>query len=140
MQSIHRKLMSRRLDASGAEPIKRAVKEAFHWPGGKSDSRGPDGDSSAWQTYSRAEPRSQRSVEQRGWHWDQAGLSGGKEEITQTAPLPLRSKERLAVSAALEKLLLSGDGFHVNGSVNRRCVVALAARCAPSDLLLLGFN
>lgn len=55
-----------------------------------------------------------------------------EREITHTythsATLLLRSKRRLAGRAAPEKLPLSGDGFHVNGSLNRRCVTALAAR------------
>lgn len=40
----------------GAEPIKRAVKEAFQLPHRKLDSSVTDGDSSVWQTYRRAEP------------------------------------------------------------------------------------
>lgn len=77
-----------------------------------------------------------------GWHQQQAGLSSGKEgdhTHTHSATLLLRSKRRLAGRAALEKLPLSGDGFHVNRGLNRRCVTALVARWAPSDPLLLGF-
>lgn len=40
---------------SGAEPIKRAVKDVFHEPSRKMDSSVPDGDSSAWQTYRRVQ-------------------------------------------------------------------------------------
>lgn len=85
-----------------------------------------------------------------GWHREQAGLSGGTErererDLTHThtilsAPILLRSKRRLAGSAAPEKLPLSGDGFHVNGGFNRRCVTSLPAHRVPSDPLLLVFN
>lgn len=50
------KLISGRPHALGVELIKTAVKETFHWPSGKLDSSVPDGGSSAWQTYRRAEP------------------------------------------------------------------------------------
>lgn len=58
---------------------------------------------------------------------------------THSATLLLRSKRRLAGRAAPEKPPLSVDGFHVNGSLNRRCVTALAARWAPSDPLLSAY-
>lgn len=73
-------------------------------------------------------------------HQQQTGLSRGRErDHTHSATLLLRSKQRLTGRATPEKLLLSGDGFHVNGSLNRRCVTALAAHWAPSDPGLLGF-
>lgn len=55
MWSIRRELITGSLGAEGAEPIKRAVKEAFHWPSRKLDSSVTDGDSLVWQTYRRAE-------------------------------------------------------------------------------------
>lgn len=96
------------------------------------------------------------------WHWKWSRHSGGvvagtssrlaspvvrseithayKHTHTHSATLLLRSKQWLVGRAALEKLPLSGDGFHVNGSLNRRCVTALVACWAPSDPLLLSFN
>lgn len=95
----------------------------------------PMGDSSVWQTYRRAEPGERLGtargagilVERWGWHQEQAVA---EREITHThsATLLLRSKRRLAGRAAPEKPPLSVDGFHVNGSLNRRCVTALGAR------------
>ncbi|TNN62404.1 hypothetical protein EYF80_027415 [Liparis tanakae] len=58
----HRRLISGSLDTRGAEPINRAVKEAFHWPSRKLDSRVTDGDSSVWQTDRRAEPEKERPL------------------------------------------------------------------------------
>lgn len=63
-----------------------------------------------------------------------------KHRYTDSATLLLSSKQRLAGRAALQKLLLSRDGFYVNGSLNRRCVMALVAYWEPSDPLLLSFN
>lgn len=56
MWSMYRKLTTGRQYALGVELIKTAVKETFHWPSRKLDSSVPDGGSSAWQTYRRAEP------------------------------------------------------------------------------------
>ena len=87
-------------------------------------------------TQSRAEPSQRPGTGTKSG----AGILGGKQlapgtglslqrqrdlTLTLSGPILLRSKRRLAGSAAPEKLLLSGDGFHVNGSLNRRCVVAL---------------
>lgn len=134
------------LDTEGSRSIKRAVKDAFHLPHRKLDSRVTDGDSSIWQTYWRAEQRPGTGsgagiLGESGWHQEQACLYGGRD-LTHTfsAPILLRSKRRLAGSAAPEKLPLSGDGFHVNGRFNRRCVTALLAHWAPIDPLLLVFN
>lgn len=147
MWSIETELITGSL---GAEPIKRAVKEAFHVPRRKLDS------SHQWGLFSLADIQAGRAG-WTPWHWKWCRHSGGEvagtssrlsrsregdhtHTHTHSATLLLWSKQRLAGRTASEKLLLSGDGFYVNGSLNRRCVTALPAHWALSDPLLLVFN
>lgn len=79
-------------DTEGSRSIKRAVKDAFHLPHRKLDSRVTDGDSSIWQTYWRAEQRPGTGsgagiLGESGWHQEQACLHSGRE-ISHTLSVP----------------------------------------------------